>query len=80
MRYVYPDSPALKAGIEPGDRIVSIAGEPVTSPQTLQDQIAAHEPLDTVKVELDARRKIENGGGETRNAAGSRARRVAARS
>ena len=52
VRYVYPDSPALKAGIELGDRIVSIAGEPVSSPQTLQDQIAAHEPLDTVKVEL----------------------------
>lgn len=52
VRYVYPNSPAAKAGIEPGDRIVSLAGQPITTAQTLQDQVAGHEPLDTVKADL----------------------------
>ncbi len=51
--FVYSDSPAAKAGIKVGDRIVSLAGEAVKSPAAFQEQIAAHEPLEEVKLEID---------------------------
>ncbi len=59
VRYVYPDSPAAKAGIEIGDRIVSLAGTSITSPQNLQEQLAALEPLETVKLEIDRNGKTQ---------------------
>lgn len=31
VRFVYPDSPAAKIGLEPGDRIVGLSGKPVGS-------------------------------------------------
>ncbi|HEY8259431.1 MAG TPA: Do family serine endopeptidase [Gemmatimonadales bacterium] len=45
-------SPARKAGIEPGDIIVSIDGKPVEYVGQLQQQIAFRRPGETVKVEV----------------------------
>ena len=45
VRDVYADSPGAKAGIKPGDRIVSINSEPVKDRLRLQEQMAALEPL-----------------------------------
>ncbi len=43
-------SPAREAGIEPGDVIVEVDGEPVRSVSDLQRKIRAHEPGDEVRV------------------------------
>jgi serine protease Do len=46
------DSPARKAGIEPGDIIVSVDGKPVEYVGQLQQEIAFRQPGETVKVEV----------------------------
>ena len=45
------DSPAERAGLEPGDVIVSADGKPVDRVSTLQRVVRAHEPGETVAVE-----------------------------
>ena len=54
VRYVFPESPAAKAGIAPGDAIVSLQGEPVGSRMELFLKIGAIEP--TTEIELETRR------------------------
>ena len=39
LRYVYPESPAAKAGLKPGDRITSWEGHPVKSLSDLFEQL-----------------------------------------
>src|SRR5689334_12503890 len=46
------DSPAKKAGIEPGDIIVAIDGKPVGYVGQLQQQVGFRKPGDVVKVEV----------------------------
>jgi serine protease Do len=53
VRDVYPGSPAAKAGIQSGDRIVSVNGQSVKGRLGLQEQIAALEPRQEVKVGVD---------------------------
>jgi serine protease Do len=43
VRYVFPDSPASAAGIEPGDRITRVQDDAVDSLETLQQLVAAHD-------------------------------------
>src|SRR5882724_1271688 len=50
--YGSEDSPAKKAGLEPGDIIVSIDGKPVECVGQLQQQIAFRRPGGTEKVEV----------------------------
>jgi serine protease Do len=50
--YGSEDSPAKKAGLEPGDIIVSIDGKPVEYVGQLQQQIAFRSPGETAKVEV----------------------------
>jgi len=46
------DSPAKKAGIEPGDVIVAVDGKPVDRVSTLQRIVRTHEPGETVAVDV----------------------------
>ncbi len=54
IRFVYPGSPALEAGLEAGDRIDKVNGEPVRSRAALRSLIANLEMKD--KVELTVSR------------------------
>ena len=45
---VAPGGPAAEAGIQPGDIIVDLAGQPVPSVAALQSVLAAHKPGDRV--------------------------------
>ena len=53
VRDVYPNSPAAAAGIQSGDRIVSVAGQGVADRFKLQQQVAGLEPLKQAKVEIE---------------------------
>jgi S1-C subfamily serine protease len=48
VRSVEEDGPAAAAGLQRGDLITAVEGEPIQSPQDLVDAIAEHEPGDTV--------------------------------
>jgi serine protease Do len=50
--YGAADSPARKAGLEPGDIIVSVDGKPVEYVGQLQQEIAFRKPGETVRVEV----------------------------
>ncbi len=47
---VMPGSPAEKAGLKPGDRLESIAGEKVNSPEAVRAAVLAHEPGDRIEI------------------------------
>ena len=46
------DSPAKRAGVEPGDIIVSVDGKPVDRVSTLQRIVRTHEPGETIGLEV----------------------------
>jgi serine protease Do len=50
---VFKDSPAAKAGLQPGDRMVSVAGKPVVSYLHLLRRIALLAPGTSVKMVVD---------------------------
>lgn len=50
VRYVYPSSPALKAGLEAGDRIVQADGKPVTNRAALRSLVANLEMKDKLRL------------------------------
>lgn len=52
VQLVEPDQAAAQAGIEAGDIVLSVNGEPVTSEQTLSFLVANIEPGTTVPIEL----------------------------
>jgi S1-C subfamily serine protease len=54
---VYKNSGAAKAGLRPGDVIVSIAGTPTPTMDALAQVLARHNPGDTVKTTIKGRRK-----------------------
>jgi len=52
VRYVYPESPAAKAGIERGDVVVALAGEPVEEADAFRLKLSDHQPEDEVEFEV----------------------------
>ena len=46
---VLPSGPAYKAGVEPGDILLSINGQPIGSPKDMQTRVAAIRPGDSAK-------------------------------
>ena len=52
VRFVYPDSPAARAGIRAGDRVVALAGKDVPNALTLREEIASLSPGDSVAVSI----------------------------
>ncbi len=54
VRDVAADSPAEAAGVQQGDLITAIDGDPVTGPEDLVDAVAEHEPGDTITLTLSA--------------------------
>lgn len=61
VRYVYPGSPAAEAKIEPGDVIVSAAGDAVVDPGELRSAISSIEPGMSLELEVrhaDQTRKV----------------------
>jgi serine protease Do len=52
VRYVYPDSPAAKAGIAPGEVIVAAAGQPVASLAPLHERLAPLTVGDSLSVDV----------------------------
>ena len=55
VRYVYPDSPAAKAGIEVGDRITRIESAPIADRDMLQMMV--NRLLPGMRIKLDVRKK-----------------------
>ena len=53
-RYVYPDSPAAKVGIQVDDSITAVNGEAVTNAVQLRNLLAGLEPKDEVSIRLKA--------------------------
>ncbi len=52
VRFVYPDSPAAKAGIQPGDQIVTLGGEGVTSAEQAMRRLRSHIAGDKIAIGL----------------------------
>jgi serine protease Do len=52
LRYVYPDSPAAKAGLKPGDRITAWEGKVIKSLDELFEQLASMSPKEKAKFEV----------------------------
>jgi serine protease Do len=53
VRYVYPDSPAARAGVQVGDRIVSLGGDAVETATAAGEKLRSHEPGEKLAVVLE---------------------------
>jgi serine protease Do len=52
LRYVYPESPAAKSGLQPGDRITAWEGKPIKSLDELFEQLVSLTPRQKAKFEV----------------------------
>jgi len=63
IRYVYPKSPAVDAGVKAGDVLLAVAGKPIKSRAEAIQQLAGSVPDDEVEVEIrrgDQTQKLVN--------------------
>ncbi len=44
VRFVYPAGPAARAGIQPGDRLATLAVKPIAGSNELRDELSQYEP------------------------------------
>jgi len=58
VRYVYPDSPAAKSGLQPADVLATLDGQPVRDAAWLRARLAEHSPDESV--DLEVRRGSDN--------------------
>lgn len=49
---IYRDSPALRAGLQPGDVILAIDGEPASDGRRTMNQVARKRPGETLRIEI----------------------------
>jgi S1-C subfamily serine protease len=49
---VFPDSPAAAAGLESGDIITAVNGDPVTASDDLAEHVLKHVPGDTITLSV----------------------------
>lgn len=54
VRHVVDGGPASKAGVKPGDKIISLAGAEAVDAGGLQDAISLHEPGDSIELEIES--------------------------
>ena len=62
VRYVYPESPAAKAGIQAGDVVVSFEGQPIQDLRAFRGRLAEKQPGDAAQLEVrhgDRARKLQ---------------------
>ena len=59
VREVLEGSPAERAGLQPGDDVVALAGYKVSSESTLRDRILLRRPNDVVELTLFRREKLQ---------------------
>jgi len=52
VRFLYPESPAAEAGVQVGDRLTAIAGEPIKAAADAPDMLASHAVGDEITVSL----------------------------
>ncbi|MHC4877412.1 MAG: PDZ domain-containing protein [Planctomycetota bacterium] len=52
IRFVFPDSPAAKAGIKRGQRVITLNNQPVNDAATLLDRISRMRPEERVEIEV----------------------------
>jgi len=53
VRFVYPDSPAAKAGIQAGDKVVTLAGQDVKSYEDAIERLKNREPGEKIAIGLE---------------------------
>jgi len=58
VRYVYPDSPAAKAGIQPGDRLRAFQKQPITDRQQLRSLVGGLQPGETAELQFEHNGRI----------------------
>lgn len=54
IRFVFEDSPASKAALKAGDRIIEVNDQKVVSGNSLRDTISRLRPLETLKLRIDS--------------------------
>jgi serine protease Do len=57
VRYVFPNSGAAQAGLEPGDRLVSLDGKPVSGEDSLRLDVANRQPGQVVALGVERGRE-----------------------